>query len=198
MKKIADQHIFVVDDEPKVCQIICETLENAGAQVSCFVRAAECLEQLHSQRCDLLITDLRMPGIDGVELLKGARGLTPWLPVLIITGYGDVRTAVKAMKAGAVDFIEKPLVKNDFVQKVKSILQRSASADAFLGKSLTRTEKRVLRLVVDGKSNTEIANLLHRSKRTIEVHRAHLMEKLGVDNIVDLVKRVAVMKLIDL
>jgi two-component system response regulator FixJ len=198
MEDIAEQHIFFVDDEPTVRDVVRDTLEEPGIRVSCFAHPAECLEQLHCQRCDLLITDLKMPEMDGVELLRDARGLTPWLPVLVITGYGDIRTAVKAMKAGAVDFIEKPLVKDDFVQKVKSILQKSASADTYLGKPLTRTEKRVLELVVDGKSNKEIANLLHRSKRTIEVHRAHLMEKLGVDNLVDLVKRVAAMRLIDL
>ena len=116
----------------------------------------------------------------------------------MITGYGDIPTAVKAMKAGAVDFIEKPLEKKDFVRKIKSILKKNASTHPDLGTSLTRAEKKILQLVILGKSNKEIATLLHRSSRTIEVHRAHIMHKLGVDNLVDLVKRVAVMGLINL
>ena len=193
-----EQSIFIVDDEPKVCEVICETLEKSGAKVSCFSRAAECLEQLRSQRCDLLITDLKMPEMDGIELLMNARVIAPWLPVLMITGYGDIPTAVKAVKAGAVDFIEKPLSKDDFLRKVRSILQDNPSPDARAGAPLTPRETRVLELVIAGKTNKEIANLLHRSIRTIEVHRSRVMGKLGVDNLVDLVKRAAIMGLVDL
>jgi FixJ family two-component response regulator len=106
--------------------------------------------------------------------------------------------AVKAMKAGAADFIEKPLGKKDFVLKIRSILKKNVATLPDLGASLTRTEKKILQLVIDGMSNKEIAFILHRSARTIEVHRAHLMHKLGVDNLVDLVKRVASMGLVDL
>ena len=139
-----------------------------------------------------------MPEKDGIELLTDVKHLAPWVPVLMITGYGDIPTAVKAMKAGAVDFIEKPLDKKNFVRKIKSILKKNVSAHPDLGNSLTRAEKKILQLVIKGMSNKEIAVLLHRSSRTIEVHRAHIMHKLGVDNLVDLVKRVASMGLVDL
>jgi FixJ family two-component response regulator len=102
------------------------------------------------------------------------------------------------MKAGAVDFIEKPMDKKNFVRKIKSILEKNVSTHHELGVSLTRTETKILKLVLDGQSNKEIAVLLHRSSRTIEVHRAHIMHKLGVDNLVDLVMCVASMGLIDL
>lgn len=193
-----EQHIFFLDDEPTIREVVKETLEDSKFKVSCFGDPFECLTCLRSKRCDLLITDLKMPEKDGIELLTDVRQLAPWVPVLLITGYGDIPTAVKAMKAGAVDFIEKPLEKKNFVRKIKSILKKNVSTHPSLGNSLTRAEKKILQLVINGKSNKEIANFLHRSSRTIEVHRAHIMHKLGVDNLVDLVKRVAAMGLIDL
>ena len=198
MATIVEKHIFFLDDEPTVRKAVRETLENSNFTVSCFGSPIECLIRLRSKKCDLLITDLKMPEKDGIELLTDVQHLAPWVPVLMITGYGDIPTAVKAMKAGAVDFIEKPLDKKNFVRKIRSILKKNVASHPNLGTSLTRTEKKILQLVIDGMSNKEVANLLHRSARTIEVHRAHIMHKLGVDNLVDLVKRVASMGLIDL
>jgi two-component system response regulator FixJ len=198
MARVVKKHIFFVDDEPTIREVVKETLENSNFTVSCFGSPFECLTRLRSKKCDLLITDLKMPEKDGMELLTDVRHLAPWVPVLMITGYGDISTAVKAMKAGAIDFIEKPLEKKNFVQKIRSILENNISTHPDLGTSLTRTEKRILQLVLEGLSNKEIANLLHRSARTIEVHRAHIMHKLGVDNLVDLVKLVASMGLVDI
>ena len=198
MAKNTEKHIFFLDDEPTVRKVIKETLEDSNFKVSCFGSPTECLAKLRSKKCDLLITDLKMPEKDGIELLMDIQHLSPWVPVLMITGYGDIPTAVKAMKAGAVDFIEKPLDKKNFVRKIQSILKKSISTHPDLGNSLTRAEKKILKLVIDGMSNKEIAVMLHRSPRTIEVHRAHIMRKLGVDNLVDLVKRVAAMGLVDL
>lgn len=198
MTDIIKKHIFFLDDEKKVREAVSETLEESGFEVSHFGQASECLERLQNKKCDLLITDLKMPEMDGIELLAKAKRLAPWVPVLVITGYGDIPTAVKAIKAGAVDFIEKPLDTITFLNKVSSILQQVSSTNAYAGKPLTESEKRILNMVIDGKSNKEIAFLLHRSVRTIEVHRARLMQKLSVDNLVDLVKRAAAMGLIEL
>lgn len=198
MADIAEQHIFFLDDEPAIREVVRETLEDSNFKVSCFGSPTECLAQLRSKKCHLLITDLKMPEKDGIELLMDVKHLAPWVPVLMITGYGDIPTAVKAMKAGAVDFIEKPLDKKNFVRKIRSVLEKNISAHHDLGASLTRNETKILQLIIKGKSNKEMANLLHRSARTIEVHRAHLMHKLGVDNLVDLIKRVASMGLVDL
>jgi FixJ family two-component response regulator len=198
MANIIEKHIFFLDDEPTIRDVVRETLEESDFMVSCFGSPIECLACLRSQKCDLLITDLKMPEKDGIELLTDIKHLAPWVPVLMITGYGDIPTAVKAVKAGAVDFIEKPMDKKNFVRKINSILEKNVSTHPELGISLTRTETKILKLVLDGQSNKEIAVLLHRSSRTIEVHRAHIMHKLGVDNLVDLVKRVASMGLIDL
>jgi len=198
MENIAKKHIYFIDDEPTIREVVKETLEDSNLKVSCFGSPAECLTRLPSAKCDLLITDLKMPGKSGIELLMDIKHLAPWIPVLMITGYGDIPTAVKAMKAGAMDFIEKPLDKKNLVRKVRSILQKNASTNPDLGNSLTRTEKRILHLIVQGKSNKQIGNFFHRSARTIEVHRAHIMHKLGVDNLVDLIRRVASMGLVDL
>ena len=198
MANIAEQHIFFLDDELTVREVVKETLEDSHFKVSCFGDPIECLTRLRSKKCDLLVTDLKMPEKDGIELLTDVKHLAPWVPVLMITGYGDIPTAVKAIKAGAVDFIEKPLDKKNFVRKIRSVLQKNVATHPDLGDSLTRNEARILQLIIDGKSNKEIANILHRSARTVEVHRAHLMHKLGVDNLVDLVKRVASIGLVDL
>lgn len=198
MANFSNRHIFFVDDEPKVREVVGETLEQLGSMVSCFEKASDCLEQMEIQRCDLLITDVKMPGMNGIELLVEAKRLAPWLPVLVVTGYGDIPTAVTAIKTGAVDFIEKPLETETFLRKVKSLLKHNAVLDFMKDKPLTRSEVKILRLVVEGKSSKEIASLLHRSIRTIEVHRSGIMHKLGVDNLVDLVKRAAAMGLIDL
>ena len=198
MANIVEKRIFFLDDEPTICVVVKEALEDSNFTVSCFDNPTECLARLHSEKCDLLITDLKMPEKDGIELLMDVQHLAPWVPVLIITGYGDTQTAVKAMKAGAVDFIEKPLEKRNFVRKIKSILKQHVSTHPDLGASLTWTERKILQLIIDGKSNKEIAIILNRSVRTVEVHRAHIMHKLGSDNLFDLIKRVAAMGLVDL
>ena len=198
MSQTIKQHIFFLDDEPEVRQVVKETLQNPDIDVTCFESPAECLAELRSKRCDLLITDLKMPEKDGIELLAEVKQEAPWVSVLVITGYGDVPTAVKAIKGGAVDFIEKPLVKKTFVRKIKAILQHKIPIHTHLGKPLTRAEASILRLIMEGKSNRVIANILKRSIRTIEVHRSHLMRKLGVDNLIDLVKAGAAMGLINL
>jgi len=198
MASKAEKHIFFLDDEPTIRQVVKETLEESNFKVSCFGNPIECLAGLRSKKCDLLITDLKMPEKDGIELLIDVQHLAPWIPVLMITGYGDIPTAVKAMKAGAVDFIEKPLEKKSFMRKIKSIFKKNVSTCFDLGTAMTHAEKKILQLVIDGKSNKEISLMLHRSARTIEVHRAHIMHKLGVNNLVDLVKRVTNMGLIEL
>ena len=191
-----DQHIFFVDDELKVRQVVAETLGQLSVRVTCFPCASDCIEQLGSQKCDLLITDLKLPEMDGIDLMRHVQRMAPYVPVLIVTGYGDIPTAVEAIKAGAADFIQKPLDKTSFVRKVKSLLPENGN-HKHPGKPLTQSEQRVLKLVLNGKSNREIAGLLTRSQRTIEVHRAHAMHKLGVESLVELVKRAAVMGLIE-
>jgi len=189
------QHIFFVDDVPAVRKSVAKTLKWSGCKVTCFANAADCLEKLRAQNCDLLITDVKMPDMDGIELVRRAKSIAPWLPVLVITGYGDIPMAVGAVKAGAADFIEKPLHRESFLESVQTALRQGALKDLVSGKALSKKELTILRLILQGKSSRDIANILHRSIRTIEDHRRHLMYKLDVDNVVDLVKRATVMDL---
>jgi two-component system response regulator FixJ len=190
--------VFFVDDEPKVRMVVRKTLERAGTEVTCFACADDCLASLESSQCDLLITDVKMPGKDGIELLKAVKSKVPWLPVLVVTGFGDVPMAVKALKLGATDFIEKPLDREGFLKTVRTLLSQSNSAGGGSEHTLTKTEMRILHLILEGKNNREIASTLHRSPRTVEVHRSHVMHKMGAGNIVELLRRAAMMGMFDM
>lgn len=191
------EYVYVVDDEPKVRAVLRKTLERVGLTVRCFGSADDCLASLDNGKCDLLITDVRMPGKDGIELLTAARKLQPWLPVLVVTGFGDVPMAVKALKAGAGDFIEKPLDRDTFLEAVRKLLSRNAVCKVLLDHTLTRMELKILYHILDGKNNRQIADALSRSHRTVEVHRRHLMQKLGANNVVELLRQAARLHLFD-
>jgi FixJ family two-component response regulator len=193
--RITKRSIFFVDDEPAVRKAAANTLKRLGHKVTCFANAAECLNALQIQSCALLITDVKMPEMDGIELVQRAKKITPWVSVLVITGYGDIPMAVRAMKAGAFDFIEKPLQRENFLSAVQSALEQGYPAGTRKGRRLGKMERIVLRLILQGLSNKEMADVLHRSRRTVEEHRKHIMDKLGVKTTVELVKRAASMGL---
>lgn len=197
MENISEHHVFFLDDDKRIRDVVRRILEGVGVKVSCFGDSISCMSRLRTEKCSLLITDLKMPDSDGIEVLRQVRSLAPWVPVLLISGYGDVSSAVRAMKAGAVDFIEKPLDRTSFILKITSLLSDSYIADSYHGKPLSHAEKTVLGLVIEGKSSKEIARQLHRSVRTIEGHRSHLMHKLRARNLMDLVRHVVSMGLID-
>ncbi len=186
--------IFFVDDEQKLCKEIDEILANEGFITHCFINAYNCLNHLKLKTCDLLIADYRLPKMSGIELMKEAKKQWPWLPVMIITGYADIPLAVLAIKEGAVDLIEKPLNTEFFLGKIKRILQPTSETHNLKINSLSIIQKIILSLVLKGKSNSEIAILLNRSKRTIENHRQRLMKKLGVHNIAQLMKSIYIIK----
>jgi two-component system response regulator FixJ len=197
MENIKGAQVVFVDDEPKVCDVVRKTLERAGVNVRCFHRAEDCLAHLAEARCDLLVTDVKLPGKDGLQLLCEARQQLPWLPVVVVTGYGDVPMAVRAMQAGAADFLEKPLDREALRGTIESLLGRRAPQSTLFDLALTKTEMRILRLILDGRNNRDIAGTLHRSPRTVEVHRGNLMRKLGASNIVELLRRAADAGLLD-
>ena len=189
MTKRKQLHIFLVDDDKAVLQSALFILKQCEYECSCFPDAESCLRNFSPRDCDLLITDIHMPGIDGIELLDQVKKMAPWIPVVIMTSYADIPKAVHAVKSGAFDFIEKPFELENFIEIVKLALSQNQLNDTDVGKPLTKTENIILKLILDGKSNKGIAYMLQRSERTIEVHRSHIMHKLNVDNIVDLVKR---------
>jgi two-component system response regulator FixJ len=170
-------------------------LRRSGYKVKCFADANHCLQRLQIRSCDLLITDVKMPGIDGIELVHRAKRIAPWMSILVITGYGDIPMAVRAVKAGALEFIEKPFQRQSFLTAVQTAIKQQDIGNLLRGKRLTKKELSVLRLILQGNSNKEMAEILHRSIRTVEDHRRHIMRKLVVDSVVDLVKRVNFMGL---
>ncbi len=190
---LSGKHICIVDDDISVCRAIERTLGHLMAETVCFEHAVDCLNHLQSHPCDLLITDVQMPDMNGLELLSEVKQIVPWLEVLIVTGYADIPLAIRAVKCGAADLIEKPLERETLLRKVHALMDNDQTSDAKLGKSLTKAELGILHYVMDGLSSKEIANKLHRSQRTIEFHRQHVMRKLGVSNVVELVKRVSQM-----
>ncbi len=193
MRNDSKTHIFVVDDDECIRKVACTILESAEYDCTSFPDGESCLRHLEPRKCDLLITDVKMPGMSGIEVLTQALHLAPWMPVIVMTSYADVPMSVQALKTGAYDFIEKPLETKEFLQVVRIALRQTELESPLIGKSLTKTERIVLRLILQGMCNRRIAYVLQRSERTIEVHRGHVMQKLGVDNIVDLVKRATFM-----
>ena len=189
--KTKQYNVFFVDDDAGIRKLIAEEIEALGCRVHCFSSAEDCLEVLTEKNCNLLITDVKMPGMSGLSLLTHIRRTAPWISVIVITGFGDIPMSVRALKAGAADFIEKPLDRKLFLHKVKSILQQIDFAGIPVSQALTKTEKKVLKLILEGKGNKEIAYKLGRTLRTVERHRSRIMQKFGADNIVDLVKKAA-------
>jgi two-component system response regulator FixJ len=188
--------VFVVDDDECIRVAVCAILKRANYDCTCFSDVAGCLEELRRQNrdladgCDLLLTDVKMPGRGGLELLQEVRKTFPWIPVIMMTAYGSIPMSVQAVRTGAFDFIEKPVEEAKLLSVVESALLKEAELhDPLVGKPLTRTERIVLCLILEGISNKRIAYILERSERTIEVHRSRVMRKLGVDNVVDLVKK---------
>ncbi|HIJ66878.1 MAG TPA: response regulator transcription factor [Planctomycetes bacterium] len=183
--------IFFVDDETQVCRAVSQMLSTQleNCEVRTFDDADSCLKVLRNHECDLVIADVNLPGTSGLELLERVKWGRPQLSVLLFSGYADVPMAVRAIKSGAIDFIEKPLDEATFLPLVRKAVKNCHSDDINKGKTLTRSEIRILREVVKGKSNREIAVDLRRSVRTVENHRHRLMHKLGAKNAVDLVKK---------
>jgi two-component system response regulator FixJ len=189
----AKARIFLVDDDTLLLSTASVMLESARYECVSFTDAIDCLVKFGPRSCDLLITDVQMPGMNGIELLHRAKKIAPWIPVIVMTSYAKISIAVQTVKEGAFDFIEKPFEIETFLHVVDLALKQNQLNDAAVGKPLTKTEKIVLRLILDGMSNKGIAYALKRSERTIEVHRSHIMQKLNVSNVVDLVKRASLL-----
>ena len=189
--------IFVVDDDPGVRQSLEMLIRAIGQSVETFASAGEFLDAYTSERPGCLVLDLRMPGMSGLELQEelGSRGSN--LPVIFITAHGDVPTAVDAVKGGAIDFIQKPFRDQDLIEKIELALEQNERAledTAERGDvqarvaSLTSRERQVMDIVVDGRTNKTMAAELGLSERTVEIHRARVMSKMGAESLADLVK----------
>jgi two-component system response regulator FixJ len=195
----ADVVVHIVDDEEAVRNSLAFLLGSAGYAVRTHSSASAFLVVAASISNGCLVTDLRMPDIDGVELLRRLNAAGTMLPAIVVTGHGDVQMAVEAMKNGAMDFIEKPFSDEVILDSIKRAVERAASqvdADAALTRtrerlaSLSERELQVLRGVVQGQANKTIAFELGISPRTVEVYRAGLMSKMQAKNLADLIRAV--------
>ncbi len=197
MKSASKGTVYVVDDDEAVRDSLQWLLEGNDYRVRCFDSAEGFLARFEPREPACLIVDVRMPGMSGLELQDelARRGCT--MPLVFITGHGDVPMAVNTMKKGAVDFIEKPFNENVLRDLVDRMLQKArldaeqqqaaASREALLGR-LTARESQVLERIVAGRLNKQIADDLSISIKTVEAHRANIMEKLGVSTVADLLK----------
>jgi FixJ family two-component response regulator len=193
----AGQRVYVVDDDEAIRDSLVWLLESQAFTVAVYHSAESFLEAYREEMRGCLVLDVRMPGMSGLELYErlGARGAT--LPVVFVTGHGDVPMAVSALKKGAVDFIEKPFSDREMVRLVEQCLELDRThGDARRREveiarriaALTERERTVMDLVVAGKANREIASDLDISVKTVEVHRGRVMEKMGAGSVAELVQ----------
>ncbi len=189
--------IHVVEDDQPMRDSLVELLEEAGYRAQAYENAQELLACGPAAEPGCVVSDMRMPGIDGMGLLRGLQAGGIALPLILITGHGDIAMAVNAMKAGAVDFLEKPFEPDALLGAIARALRlRSISAGEEEGaaaarqrlEKLTLRELEVLRQLVAGESNKEIAEKLGISPRTVEFHRANIMEKTGAASLPELVR----------
>jgi two-component system, LuxR family, response regulator FixJ len=191
---VAEPTVVVVDDDDAVRDSLQAMLEAEGFAVETFAAAADFLEGYRPTSNSCLVIDVRMPGMDGIELLTKLATRVSSPPVIMMTGHGDVPMAVMAMKLGAVDFVEKPFAAATLVRSIRDALAacRPASTatyeiDGRLAR-LTGRERDVLEQLVVGRSNKEIALELGISPRTVEIHRARVMEKMQAQSLSHLVR----------
>ena len=189
--------VFVVDDDPAIRKSLRWLIESVGLKVETYELASEFLQSYVPDSPGCLVLDVRIPGMSGLELQEKLRDRGYDIPVVIVSGYGDVPMAVRAMKAGAIDFLEKPVsdqVLLDYIQKgierdIKNKEDRLQNQELVQRKdSLTRREREVMEYVVSGLSSREIADELKVSFKTVEAHRAKIMKKMKAKRVPKLIQ----------
>lgn len=189
--------VYLVDDDPDLLKAIERLLESAGLRVVTFLSARHFLEGYDRDAPACLVLDLELPGLGGLELQQALKNEANELPIIILTGRGDIATSVRAMKHGAADFLTKPVDDTVLIAAIQEAMARAQvlrharaarqSAAQCLA-SLTQRERQVLEQIVAGRLNKQIAAELGTAEKTIKFHRGNLMRKLGVRVVADLVK----------
>jgi two-component system, LuxR family, response regulator FixJ len=197
--------VHVIDDDEALRESLSFLLRSAGIEVKTYSSATTFLASLPDTGLTCVITDVRMPGMSGVELLRRLRELKLEIPVIVITGHGDVPLAVEAMKMGAIDFLEKPFDDEVLLASVRSALKQQdgeskrrterAEIESKLA-SLSNRERDVLEGLVAGQANKQIAYDLGISPRTVEIYRANLMSKMKAGSLSELVRMALIVGLI--
>lgn len=192
-------NVFIVDDDSGVRSSIRVLLKSIGIAATAMASAREFLDSFDPAQPGCLVLDIRMPGMSGLELQQqlNLRGAT--IPVIFITGHGDIPMAVEAMQHGAFDFLQKPFRDQELIDRIQKALARDQQTRASLRRhdqirrrleSLTPREAEVLKLLTEGHPNKVMAAKLDLSQRTVEIHRAHVMEKMEASSVAELVRMV--------
>jgi len=189
--------VFIVDDDEGIREGLGMLLETVGQPYELYSSAIEFLEAFDPDRGGCLVLDIRMPRMSGLELQEKLNEQESPLPIIFITGHGDIPMAVDAMRRGALDFIRKPFREQDLLDRINEALQfdagkrkKEVDRQELLGKiaALSEREREVFHHVADGEMNKVIAGNLGISQRTVEVHRSQVMKKLGVRTLAQLVR----------
>src|SRR5262244_2237424 len=189
--------VFVVDDDAAVREALQSLLRSVGLRVTTFASAREFLTSQHPEAPACLVLDVRLPGLSGLDLQRELAAAEIDLPIIFITGHGDIPMTVRAMKAGAVEFLTKPFRDQDLLDAIAQALDRDRAARARRAglaelrerhEQLTPREREVMDLVVSGLLNKQIAAALGVSEITIKVHRGQVMQKMGAESVADLVR----------
>jgi FixJ family two-component response regulator len=189
--------VFVVDDDEAVRTSLKLLLKSVGRSVVDYASASDYLAAYQFERPGCLVLDIRMPGMSGLELQNQLNARGAIVPVIFISGHADVPMAVEAVQHGAFDFLQKPFRDQDLIDRVQAALTRDAANRRQLAElqglrqrleSLTAREREVLNLVTQGKANKLMAAELAVSQRTVEIHRAHVMEKMAAKSLAQLVR----------
>ena len=193
------QTVYVIDDDEAVRDSLRMLLRSVGLPVACFEEGQSFFDQVELNAPGCLVLDIRMPGISGMELAQRMREQDSLMPIIFITGHGDVPMAVEAMKLGALDFLQKPFRDQDLLDQIQQALQNDAERRQQITEresirnrinTLTPRERQVLEMILEGKANKVIAIDLELSQRTVEIHRARVMEKMQARSLATLVQMV--------
>lgn len=197
-KPVSSPPVFVVDDDASIRRALTRLIKSAGYQVNTFASAREFLDSgCHSEGLGCLVLDVRMPGLSGLDLQREMQNAKFMLPIVFMTGHGDIPMTVKAMKAGAVDFLPKPVKDTDLLRAIEQAIARAYRDRAERKEiediqrrveKLTPREREVMALVASGMPNKLIAFELGTVEKTIKVHRARVMEKMQAGSLAELVR----------
>lgn len=196
MTETQTQIVYVVDDDDGVRESLSALLESVGIETMAFASAEASLQAVEARRPACMLVDVRMPGIGGLELQRVLKERETEIPVVMITGHGDISMAVRAMKEGAIDFLEKPFNDQELIELVQECQKRGLAAEQqrirhmeaqYRLDRLTDREREVMRCMVNGNTSKQIAAMLDLSPKTVDVHRSNIMKKVEVTSVAELV-----------
>ena len=191
--KTKNSSVFIIDDDPNMCDSLRSLFESLLYNVEIYLNAEAFLENYAPNKQGCIILDIRLPTMSGLELLAHFSEHKIHIPVVVMTGYGDIPTAIRAMKLGAIDFIEKPFNQQNLIEIIQKNMSQPKDTDAIEQikqkiQTLSERENQMLNFICEGKLNKQIAYDMEISISTVEAHRANVMRKMQAKNLAQLIK----------